>query len=44
KVGDYCVSGLCVDPVCGDGVTGPLEACDDGNDEDGDACPSGCVG
>jgi len=37
--GDYCVAGVCGDPVCGDGIEGPLEACDDG---DFDAC-DGCL-
>ena len=29
-------------PVCGDGVTGYPEECDDGNTEDGDGCDSQC--
>jgi cysteine-rich repeat protein len=37
--GDYCASGQCIDPVCGDAIPGPLEACDDG---DFDAC-DGCL-
>jgi cysteine-rich repeat protein len=28
---------------CGDGVVGPGEACDDGNDRDGDGCESTCI-
>src|SRR5687768_17080737 len=28
---------------CGDGVTDADEECDDGNDDDGDACRSNCV-
>ncbi|MCC6558096.1 MAG: DUF4215 domain-containing protein [Polyangiaceae bacterium] len=35
---------LCVAPAtCGDGVTDPGEACDDGNTDDTDACLSTCV-
>ena len=29
--------------VCGDGVVGPTEECDDGNTVDGDCCDSTCV-
>lgn len=29
--------------VCGDGIVDPDEACDDGNDVDGDGCNAGCV-
>jgi cysteine-rich repeat protein len=29
-------------PVCGDGVLGPGEPCDDGNQDNGDACLVGC--
>jgi len=36
--GDYCVTATCVEPICGDGVTGPLEDCDDGNEDEGDGC------
>ncbi len=41
--GDYCVAASCVEPSCGDEVVGPLEDCDDGNDEDGDGCSALCV-
>lgn len=30
-------------PTCGDGVVDPDEACDDGNDVDGDGCNRDCV-
>ncbi|MCA9712640.1 MAG: hypothetical protein KDK70_42825, partial [Myxococcales bacterium] len=29
--------------TCGNGVTDPGEECDDGNDDDTDACPSTCL-
>ncbi len=29
--------------VCGDGIQGLVEACDDGNTEDGDGCSSDCM-
>jgi cysteine-rich repeat protein len=32
-----------VPPGCGDGVVDPGEACDDGNDVDGDGCDSDCT-
>src|SRR4051794_41102081 len=28
---------------CGDGILDPAESCDDGNEQDGDGCPSTCV-
>ncbi len=31
------------DNVCGDGVVGGLEECDDGNDVDGDGCETSCA-
>lgn len=31
------------DPVCGDGIQGPGEDCDDGNTLDGDCCSSTCT-
>jgi cysteine-rich repeat protein len=40
--GDYCKEGACIEPVCGDDITGPLEQCDDGNNEDGDGCSAIC--
>ncbi len=40
--GDYCQDGFCIDPICGDNIKGPLEACEDGNAEDGDGCSSNC--
>ncbi|MEM9456628.1 MAG: DUF4215 domain-containing protein [Myxococcota bacterium] len=33
----------CTRQVCGDGFVGPAEACDDGNDDDDDACASHCA-
>lgn len=29
--------------ICGDGILGPYEQCDDGNLENGDGCSSGCL-
>jgi len=40
--GRYCVSGVCRAPVCGDAVKGPLEACDDGNQDPCDGCLPTC--
>ncbi len=40
--GDYCVGGVCIDPVCGDGIEGSLEACDDGNFDCCDGCLPTC--
>jgi cysteine-rich repeat protein len=37
-----CAAGQCVSASCGDGVHQEDEECDDGNDDDGDACPSTC--
>jgi cysteine-rich repeat protein len=37
-----CVEGMCVLPVCGNGVVEGSEACDDGNDVDDDACSNAC--
>jgi cysteine-rich repeat protein len=37
-----CVGGKCQPANCGDGVVQSDEECDDGNDEDGDDCPSSC--
>ncbi|MEZ4298958.1 MAG: hypothetical protein R3B70_28675 [Polyangiaceae bacterium] len=49
-VGEDCESGVCgADgtcsvPTCGDGVVNQMdEACDDGNDIDGDECDSNCT-
>ncbi|MDX2170232.1 MAG: hypothetical protein SF182_24385 [Deltaproteobacteria bacterium] len=33
----------CPAPVCGNRLVEPPETCDDGNREDGDACPSDCM-
>ncbi len=38
-----CDSGSFEDQLCGDGIVDPGEDCDDGNDQDGDACPSDCT-
>ncbi len=43
RVGDYCRNALCIDPVCGDRVVGPLEDCDDGNLDPCDACLPDCT-
>ncbi len=37
-----CAGGQCVSASCGDGLHQEGEECDDGNDDDGDACPSTC--
>jgi cysteine-rich repeat protein len=31
------------DPICGDGILGPAEPCDDGNLVDGDGCSAACT-
>ncbi|MEO1337320.1 MAG: hypothetical protein AAFV29_16880, partial [Myxococcota bacterium] len=43
-IDDLCVVGLdpAAGPVCGNGTLEPNETCDDGNIDDGDACPSDC--
>jgi cysteine-rich repeat protein len=33
---------LCPAPVCGNGIIEMPETCDDGNTDNGDACPSSC--
>jgi cysteine-rich repeat protein len=38
----HCIFGVCADNLCGDGVRAGQESCDDGNDRDGDGCPSTC--
>lgn len=35
-------AGVVHEQVCGDGVVNPGESCDDGNDDDADACLSSC--
>ncbi|MBK8252007.1 MAG: DUF4215 domain-containing protein [Polyangiaceae bacterium] len=48
-VPEDCVSGVCTNsvcavPTCGDGVVNAMgEACDDGNDVDGDMCDTNCT-
>ncbi len=37
-----CQTGLCAEPVCGDGVVNGDDACDDGNDDNSDACLFTC--
>ncbi|MEE2789452.1 MAG: DUF4215 domain-containing protein, partial [Myxococcota bacterium] len=37
-----CDAGRCAPARCGDAVTQPGEACDDGNTSDGDGCSSDC--
>lgn len=39
---EACVPG-CFINVCGDGLVGPAESCDDGNQIDGDGCNSNCA-
>ncbi|MBX3025727.1 hypothetical protein KF840_12540 [bacterium] len=34
---------LCAPPLCGNGVVETNEDCDDGNTDDGDACPASCT-
>ena len=41
--GDYCISAVCAEPFCGDGIEGPLEVCDDGGTEPGDGCAADCT-
>lgn len=38
-----CIEDACVMPVCGDLIVHPLEACDDGDRENGDGCSSDCT-
>lgn len=38
---DDCTT-MCTQHVCGDAILGPGEACDDANEEDGDACTASC--
>jgi hypothetical protein len=41
---DGVANATCVDPKrCGNGVVEPGEACDDGNNEDGDCCAADCA-
>ncbi|MEO8703687.1 MAG: kelch repeat-containing protein [Kofleriaceae bacterium] len=37
-----CIAGACWPSICGDGVVGPEEVCDDGNAVPGDGCSSDC--
>jgi cysteine-rich repeat protein len=37
-----CDRGVCLPDVCGNGLRGPDEACDDGNTEPGDGCSADC--
>ena len=41
--GEACRLGQCIVPVCGDGVVESDEACDDGNEDDGDGCSADCA-
>jgi cysteine-rich repeat protein len=38
----HCYGGACTIPICGNGVTEPGEACDDGNNIGGDGCSADC--
>jgi len=40
--GDYCVDGSCSDQVCGDGIKGYYEGCDDQNEDQCDGCLANC--
>jgi len=40
--GDPCIAGLCIGPVCGDGVVDLGEECDDSNTLLGDGCSATC--
>ncbi|MDC3959620.1 proprotein convertase P-domain-containing protein [Polyangium jinanense] len=37
-----CIGNVCQSPSCGDGVVNGTEMCDDGNQDNTDACPSTC--
>jgi cysteine-rich repeat protein len=39
----WCISGVCVASVCGNGITEPGEQCDDGNLAAGDGCENDCT-
>lgn len=39
---DDC-TGVCLPPVCGDGLIGEAEECDDGNTVSADGCSAGCL-
>lgn len=41
--GLVCVNDRCRAPACGDGITDPAEACDDGNTAAGDGCSASCL-
>ena len=43
QTSENCVEGNCIQPVCGDGIKGPNEACDDGNGSNTDACTTQCL-
>src|SRR5687768_3238482 len=38
----HCIFDACVENACGDGVRAGAEACDDGNERDGDGCDERC--
>lgn len=50
EFGGWNIDGLCIvghgegsaGELCGDGIVGPYEECDDGNTQSGDGCSSGC--
>lgn len=42
EAGDYHLSVASRPIVCGDGITDPVEGCDDGNDSSGDGCSASC--
>ncbi|MEM9865641.1 MAG: DUF4215 domain-containing protein [Myxococcota bacterium] len=39
---DICLAGSCAPSFCGDGFVDAPEACDDGNDTEGDGCKNDC--
>jgi len=40
--GGACLTGVCLQIICGDGIVVPPEVCDDGNQLSGDGCSSDC--
>ena len=41
--GMVCRSGMCVPPVCGNGIVEGTEVCDDGDSTEGDGCDNDCT-
>jgi cysteine-rich repeat protein len=40
--GGNCQAGVCTQPICGDGIRGGTEQCDDGNTTNLDGCDASC--